>query len=331
MLWLIPFLLVCLFVLFRFVSPYEHGLRLGISGAEAAGERGAAEGYVSTPPTLVSDAFRTAYKGFLDVYVPLMGRWRDALVRAAALSQEGGAKATEPTEADLAGVIAGMTSSIGKPFPPPSPPGGAFPAPSAIQTLDDIDRARLVARVPSGVDAYRNAVEWMNDQLLKAEKELNKALTGGGLPALEGFAGEDKCADLSQCFRENPDLVRQLLAAQEEQAGDRLVRTQNELLARFQQFQQPKLLSAWELNGRLVRKAKETEAKAQSGDWIKDVRIGGGDKEEEGAGIVVPPGGNALEELRRRNPARYKELEQKNASLFSLKQLIEQINGGLRA
>ena len=183
--------------------------------------------------------------------------------------------------------------------------------------------------LPSSSEPYQNAVEWMNEQMLRAEKELEKALQGGGLPALEGFAGEETCAELSQCFRDNPELVRQLLVAQQEEAGNRLERTEKELMSRMAQFQQPKLVSAFELNGRLAKKAKETEAKAQSGDWIKDVRI----KDKGGEGeppIALPPGGDALEALRRSAPERYKTLQQGNPSLFSLKQLMEQINRGLR-
>jgi len=338
MIWLIPILLVCLFLLFRFVSPYEDVTSREVGwgwrqGQEQEQEQGQ-EGFQATAPPLVSDAFRTAYDGFLQFYPPFMERWRDALLRAHSLEQpvEGGKKEEggkkDPTEADLAGIITGLTSSLGKPFPPPSIPRGPLPASSALQTLEDIDRARLMTRIPAQVDPYRNALEWMNDQLLRAEKELEEALKGGGLPALEGFEEKGSCAELSQCFRDNPDLVRQLLEVQEEEAGQRLDRIQKELMARFQQFQQPKLMSAFELNGRLVRKAKETEAKAKSGDWIKDVRMGGSKK---GPPLQSPPGGDALEELRRKDPERYKQLQEKNASLFSLKQLMEQINRGLRS
>ncbi len=290
------------------------------------------EGFEATVPLLVSDTFRTAYDGFLRFYPPFMEGWRDALIRAYSLEQpvEGGAK-KDPTEGDLARVVAGLTSSLGKLFPPPSLPGGPLPAPSTLQTLEDIDRAQLTNRIPVQVDPYQNALEWMNEQLLRAEKELEEALRGGGasgLPALEGFEGEGKCAELSQCFRDHPELVRQLLAAQQEEAGQRLNRIQRDLMARFEQFQQPKLMSAFELNRRLVRKAKETEAKAKSGDWIKDVRMGGSEK---GPVLTSPPGGDALEELRRKDPERYKQLQAKNASLFSLKQLMEQINRGLRS
>lgn len=136
------------------------------------------------------------------------------------------------------------------------------------------------------------------------------------------------CAEISSCFKENPDLIRQLSQAQQEEAGQRLERLQRELLVRFQQFQQPRLRSAFELNDRLSRNAKEVQRKAKSGDWIKDVRIGGG--AEKGPKAVIPAGGSALEDLRRSDPERYAELERSQSSLFSVKQLIEQINRNLR-
>jgi hypothetical protein len=334
MIWLIPFLLLCLFLLFRFVSPYEDTM-----GREAWEAR---EGWLDTnkkegqeqKPLLVSDTFRSAYEGFLAFYRPFMERWRDALIRSSSLEQAdrgggGGGQRKEPTEAELVEQVRRMTASLGKPFPAPSDKGrggeqGPLPAPKALQTVEDVERSRLMERIPSQVDAYQNALEWMNGQLLHAEKELDKALKGGTMEGFEGFEG-GMCAELSQCFRENPELVGQLLDAQQEQKEERWKRNEKELLSRFEQFQQPRLRSAFELNGRLVRKAKETEAKAQSGDWIKDVRIGGGTGGEE-ARLSAPPGGDTLEQLRRKDPERYKALEAKNASLFSLKQLMEQIN-----
>lgn len=343
MLWLIPFLLVCLFLLFRFVSPYE-------PIASASGRFRSSEPFESppppSPPLLVSDSFRTSYAGFLAFYLPFQERWRDALVRAWGLEQPPSAlnaeKRKEPTDKDLAEMVAKRIHTVGKPFPSPkgsspkgsSPKGSSsngqvLPPPSSLQTLEDVDRARLMEYLPSSSEPYLNALEWMNEQMLRAEKELEKALQGGGLPALEGFAGEETCAELSQCFRDNPELVRQLLLAQQEEAGNRLERTEKELMSRMAQFQQPKLVSAFELNGRLAKRAKETEAKAQSGDWIKDVRIKDKGEEREPP-IVLPPGGDALEALRRNDPERYKTLQQGNPSLFSLKQLMEQINRGLR-
>lgn len=341
MIWLIPFLLLCLFLLFRFVSPYEGTVGREVWEAREGWQERVREKKKEDAPLLISDAFRESYKKFLSFYQPFMERWRDTLIRFASLEQaEGGGagpgKRKDPTEAELVEQVRKMTASSGKPFPSPSGAGGdsgPLPPPSALQTVEDVERARLMDRIPSQVDAYQNALDWMNDQLLRAEKELEKALKGGAMGGLEGFDGFEgfvgSCADLSQCFREHPELVQQLLDAQQEQKEERWMRNQKELLSRFEQFQLPRLTSAFELNGRLVRKAKETEAKAQSGDWIKDIRIGGvdgGGTGEKEKGMDAPPGGDTLEQLRRRDPERYKALEAKNASLFSLKQLMEQIN-----
>ena len=151
----------------------------------------------------------------------------------------------------------------------------------------------------------------------------------GGIPGmegfqdLEGFAG-DTCAEISQCFKDNPELARQLLAAQQADAATRLEQIQQELMGRFQQFQQPRLRSAFDLNVRLRANAKEIQRKAQSGDWIKDIKIGGG----EGTKYTLPPGSNALEEMCRKNPGQCAEL--RKSPFFSVKQLFEQINRNLR-
>lgn len=335
MLWLIPFLLVCLFLLFRFVSPYEPLWTSSYEPFDATPPAPSASPAPSAP-LLVSDAFRKAYEEFLGFYTPFQERWRDALLRTWGLEQgpSSTGKQREPTDKELAGEVAKLIQTQGIVFPPPpsslSPsPKGSLPAPSALQTLDDLDKGRLLDLVPKTVDPYQHAMDWMNNQMLRAEKELEKALQGGGLPALEGFAGKETCGELSQCFRDNPELVRQLLLAQQEEAGSRLERTERELMSRFAQFRQPKLVSAFELNSRLTKKAKETEAKAQSGDWIKDVRIGSSAAEGK-VKIKTPPGGDALEELRQKDPARYKALKGSSPSLFSVKQLMEQITQGLR-
>jgi hypothetical protein len=171
-----------------------------------------------------------------------------------------------------------------------------------------------------------DALDWMNQQFLQAQKELNRALQGGSIPSMEGFGG-GACAELATCFKENPDLIRQLGIAQQEEAGQRLERIQRQLMERFQQFQQPRLRTAFELNGRLRNQAKETQRKAQTGEWVKDLRIPGA---ETGPKPVPPPGGSALDELRRSNPERYAEYQKSHASLFSITQLMVQINRNLR-
>lgn len=285
------------------------------------------EGFVA--PLLVSSEWKKAYQEFLLFHRAFMTRWRDALTTAYQLEQPAMAtgKAKEPTDAELNGVVKTLIATLGKPLPTLPPSDGAFP--SSVETLDDIERAELLERVPSSAQPYMDALEWMNQQFMKAEKELNRALQGGGLPALEGFES-GQCAELASCFKENPDLIRQLGQAQQEEAAQRLRRIQQELMGRFAQFQQPRLRSAFELNGRLSQNAKETQRKAQSGDWIRDVKIGGPKDGEEGPKPVPPPGGSALEELRRTNPEKYAEYQRSSSSMFSVKQLMEQINRNLR-
>lgn len=336
MLWLIPLLLVCLFLVLRFISPYEpssfsnpfSSLSLSLSPTPPVLK----ETFVA--PLHVSDEFKKHYRAFLHFYHPFLTSWKETLITAYQLEQPAPTTSSqtnppEPTAIQLQTVVQKLTSSLGKPFPSLT---DLFP--EQIETLDDIDRERLMDRVPKSAQPYFHALEWMNDQLLKAQKEVENALKGGGLPSFDGFvsgSGGGTCADLSQCFKDNPELVRQLLQAQQEEAGQRLERFQRDLISRFEQFYQPRLVSALELNGRLRKSAKEMQQKAQSGDWIKDVKMGGsGGGDSEKIGLASPPGGDTLEELRRTNPEKYKQLQKGDASLFSVKQLFEQINRNLR-
>lgn len=322
MLWLIPFLLVCIFIVFRFISPYESPSFLSIfDSLPSSSPLTLKEGF--SRPLLVSDEFKRHYQAFLRFYHGFMPSWKEALITAHSLEQPPTTKAqttsSEPSPVQLQRIVEKMTSTLGKPFPSLT---DNFP--ERIETLDDIDRERLVERIPKSSQPYFHALEWMNNQLLKAQKEVENALKGGGIQSLDGFTG-GTCAEVSRCLKDNPELTRQLLQAQQEEAGQRLERIQRELISRLEQFQQPRLSSSLELNGRLRKSAKEMQQKAQSGDWIKDIKMGGNEK----TSLPPPPGGNTLEELRRTNPEKYKQLQEKNGSLFSVKQLFEQINRNL--
>ncbi len=320
MLWLIPFLLFLLFLLFRFVKthqetdqPYviDSWWRPSVNPSSVVDE-----GFVTLQ---VSNEFREKYNTFMIFHKDFMTRWKDALVTAFQLQKEPGqADRTIPPDSTLNTVVRQLVREQGKPFPYLTDP-----LPPKVDTLQDLDPLR--DRIPTDAQPYFHALEWMNGQLMKAQKEVESALQGGGIPSFEGF--EATCSELSKCFKENPELVRQLLKAQQDDEAQRLERLQRELIGRFEQFQQPRIQQAMELNARLSKKAKEIQNKAQSGEWIKDVKMGGGEK---GPSYSVPSGGNQLDNLRQKDPVAYQNLQQQNKSMFSLKQLFEQINQNLR-
>jgi hypothetical protein len=323
MLWLIPFLLFLLFILFRFVKTHQESVIPRPSfipwwNTDSIDDtkQDIDEGFATL---MVSDEFKQKYKSFSDFYNGFMIRWRDALVTAYQLQKEAGkADSTIPPDSVLQGLVTKMVTEQGKPLPPLSEP--LF----GVATLEDLEG--ISERIPKDSQPFFNALEWMNGQLLKAQKEVEAALQGQGIPSFEGFEG-GTCSELSKCFKDNPELVRQLLKAQQEDQAQRLERLQRELISRFEQFQQPRIKNAYELNVRLSKQAKEMQDKAQSGDWIKDVKMGGKD---DGPSYSVPEGGNQLEELRKKDPAAYNSLQSQNKSMFSLKQLFEQINANLR-
>lgn len=326
MIWLIPLLLLSLFFMFRFISPYEdQSMRETGPRQNDSDRRNTTETFVA--PLLVSSEVKKEYQAFRTFYESFLASWKEALTTAYSLQQSSpteAGKAVAVSDTELNRLVSTLSTKLGKPLP--SLP--VTPLPAVVETLEDIERSQLLEHIPVSSQPYMDALEWMNQQFIQAQQELNKALQGGAIPSMEGFAGKESCAEISTCFKENPDLIRQLAAAQQEEAGQRLERIQRELLGRFQQFQQPRLRSAFELNGRLRQQAKETQRKAQSGEWIKDIRIPG--SAGDTAPKPVAPPGTTLEELRQSNPERYAEYERSRSSLFSIKQLMEQINRNLR-
>jgi hypothetical protein len=182
---------------------------------------------------------------------------------------------------------------------------------------------KLLPQIPADVQPYQNALDWMNDQFLRSQKKLKGALQGEGFQGqgqgqgqgLEGFeAGQ--CAAFQSCYQ-------QMLAAE----GQRAQQIQQEFKSRLDAFQSPRLRQAFELNERLGKEIKEIQRKAQSGDWIKSVSIA-----DKGPKQVynLPPGADALEQMRLKDPARYAEYQKKYGSMFSIKVLTDQINSALR-
>jgi hypothetical protein len=323
MLWLIPFLLFLIFLLFRFVKTHQESttsIPLPSSSfvpwwdTYTDAQPQIDEGFISLQ---TSNEFKEKYNAFVSFHTGFMTRWKDALVTAFQLQKEPGkADSTIPPDATLNTVVTKWISEQGKPFP-----FLTNPLPATVNTLDDLER--IQEQIPKDSQPYFNALEWMNQQLIKAQKEVESAMSGN-IPSFEGFQGT--CSEIAKCFRDNPDLARQLLNAQQADAAQRLEQLQRDLISRFEQFQQPRIKNAYELNTRLTLKAKEIQDKAQSGDWVKDLKMGG----KDGSSYALPPGSNDLAELCKKDRVACEKLKREGGSMFALKQLFEQINRNLR-
>jgi len=263
----------------------------------------------------ISPQMNAEYQAFLAIYQPLMTRWGEGLEMGYQLEQPPPTTAgppPKPSPSDLERIRQGLLQQ-GKPFPPL--PSSVPPFPPSISTVQDMER--LLPQLPADVQPYQNALDWMNDQFLRSQKKLQGALRGEGFQGqgLEGFqAGQ--CAAFQSCYQ-------QMQAAEAQRAQQ----VQQEFKSRLDAFQSPRLRQAFELNERLGKEIKEIQRKAQSGDWIKDVAIA-----DKGPKQVyeLPPGADALEQMRLNDPARYAEYQKKYGSMFSLKVLTDQINRALR-
>lgn len=330
MLWLIPFLLVCVFLVFRFVSPWmPTGLDVSVGSDGSTGSMELDGFQASMKPTVtttgvLSAEFQKRYREWVTWMRDFRERWGEAVDTAWAIETS---QKRAPTDEERNEVVGRLVGTVGKPFPLF---GEGFP--DRVETLEDADRARLMERVPTGSVAHANAVEWMNAQMMAAQKKLDEvmgslgSIGSGGLGGLgglgvEGFDGS--CAALVGCLKD-PEVMRGLATAQAEEAEARRVRTEVELLSRFEQFRSPKLVEAMRRNGELRAKTREIRAKAESGDWVKDLPASA----TAGSGLTAPPGAGALEDLKRADPERYRALSA--SPWFGVKGLIDQINRGLR-
>ena len=90
-------------------------------------------------------------------------------------------------------------------------------------------------------------------------------------------------------------------------------------------FTTPQFQQSLQRNQQLVKQADETKKQAESGQLFKQVAI-----QETDAPIGrIPTGGTALTDMERNNPQQYNELQTNYGQLFSLKQLMDQINQNL--
>ena len=270
------------------------------------------EGYMDGS-IAISPQMNTEYQAFLAIYQPLMTRWGEGLEMAYQLEQPPPTVAgppPKPSSSDLQRILQGLLQQ-GKPFPPV--PASVPPFPPSIRTVQEMEN--LLPQLPTDVQPYQNALDWMNDQFLRSQRKLQGALRGEGFQGFEGFqAGQ--CAAFQSCYQ-------QMQAGQAQRAQQ----IQQEFKNRLDAFQSPRLRQAFDLNERLGREIKEIQRKAQSGDWIKDVAI-----PDKGPKQVyeLPEGADALEQMRLKDPAKYAEYQKKFGSMFSIKVLTDQINQALR-
>jgi hypothetical protein len=288
------------------------------------------EPFVSNPSTATSTipqidpTLVTTYQQFATtVYNPFLEIWQKAIVSSISADQpqqaltspsqtvSSSATPTIPPQQEMNAYIANLSQKLGK-----SLPNITDPLPDSI---DIVSFPAIAPKIPSDPAPYTNALTWINQQLTEAQAKLQSALKGESFMNLEGFDNQT-CQDLSQCFEDNPELIRQCGMAMKKQGQQE----QSQVLNQLKQFMKNKeFVSAQTTNKELVEQSKKIESQAKSGDLLNQMNL----PTEPSIKYTLPAGSDKLQKM---DYAKQKEVKEAAPSMFSLKIMMDQINASLR-
>lgn len=190
-------------------------------------------------------------------------------------------------------------------------------------TINNDNIEETINDIPTDIQSYTNALDWMNTKLSQSHDNLNSALSGNYTHINEAFI--DACQNISECIKNNPNILNELEEQQKKKKKDsieELEKALNDKINAFLVGTEDKL----QTNKELFERSTEIQQQAQSGELIKQINVPGGNTI---ARYTIPDGGNRLNEMKESDPNKYNELKQNYKNWFSLKELIEQINSNL--
>ena len=267
------------------------------------------------------------YNNFLAFYNPFCTSWDKAITSSAA-SEIPQQPLTDPSQVSDSGsgsappisteqknkYITDLSQKLNQKFPPIC---SQMPT-----TLNSSNLADVISKVPSDIQPFTNALNWMNSQLEKAQANLGSALQGQ--PTSEGF---EDCQNMAQCLLNNPNLLQELAIGISEQNAIPIVQQQEQLMVKIIPFfNTPELSQAFGQNIILMEKAQQIQNQAQSGELVNQVNVPGGNTR---ATYEKPPGANNMNDMKQNNPERYNELKTNYSQWFSLKGMLDNINANL--
>jgi hypothetical protein len=260
------------------------------------------------------------YNKFSNFYNQFMVNWENTIVSSiisdipqptlTSPSQISSEVAPPVSRAEMNAYISNLSTARMTPFPQIT---DSLPKSINIKTVSEI-----VDSIPKDTLPYKNAFLLMNNYLEKAQNDLNVSLASP-----EGF--EDKCQGITDCILNNPEFLAKLSESQRKQDTLQFQKIQTELNKRMNTFLSDKILMDLNRkNQELVKQADKTKQQAESGELLNKIKT-----KDDKTKYIIPEGGNRLSELKKNNPAKYKELQNSNRQFFDLKQLFEQINANL--
>jgi hypothetical protein len=214
-----------------------------------------------------------------------------------------------------------LEKTLNKPFPLVT---DALPS-----TLDSTLINELPQRVSMNPSSYQNALQWMNASLSAAFQEMEAMKKSP-----EGFDVMDKyqliedfdnCAEYTKCMS-NPEVVSKIAEAQSEQ---QLKKEREKIKVLENQLDNINNNSKIQLeaakNSALIKKSKEIEAQAKSGDLMNQFNL----SNDSPSRFVKPNGVNKLANMKKYNPKQYAENEKNNGQMLGIATLLNSISNTL--
>jgi hypothetical protein len=266
----------------------------------------------------------TQYNNFLGFYNGFCANWQQAITSSVASeipqqplsSPSQSSSSTVPTISteQMNQYIVELSQQLSQSLPPICT--------TLPTTLTTYSLPQIIALIPSDIQPYINALNWMNQQMAKSHSNLGKALQGQPIESFQDSGSDSNplCNDISACLANNPGLASQITQQSQQQLEQQLSTAIQPFLSNSQ------LSQAYELNQQLIQKSQDIQNQAQSGELINQVNVPGGNTV---ASYTIPEGGNNLQQLSQNNPQRYNELKQNYSQWFQVKSLLEQINSAL--
>ncbi len=268
--------------------------------------------------------FIDKYNLFIKFYNPFIINWEEAIITAIStnikqqpsLNQNTNNSPPKPTKQEINQYIQDLSQKIGKPLPQITEQ-----LPEQINSESIINISKTI---PSDSNKYFNALQWMNSQLISSQNNLDSALKGNTFK-IEGFDNQ-YCTNLETCFDEHPELIDKLLDAQNNRKLHNINIIQKEMGINMDKFNNnQQLQNELKSNIELIKKSKEIRRQAENGELLNKINIS-----DKSSSYSIPLGGNKLEEMKINDPTKYNKLKTNYSKLFSMKELMEQINNNLR-
>lgn len=283
------------------------------------------ETFQDAPSSINNDAVKKKYTEFVAFYNPFMDTWEKAITTAAGLERPA-PKEGDPvpsfTHDELNQYVSLLSQKVDSPLPQVTKP-----LPSELTKESMTMFISILQKTPA--DGYLRATEWMNARIKESQAGLQGALKGGvdAFKDLEGFQGSEKCSEFAACL-DDPAFLDALAAAQEKRQTKKTAGEQEDLIAKMTQILgQGALKNALGENAGLRAESDRVKNQAQSGDLLQSMNL---PSEGPSVSYQLPSGAGALKALQKNDPAKYKEYEKNQKPYMELKQLLDQINGGLR-